>query len=58
MDKEISLEECTKALKELSNGKSPGSDGFTAECIKCYGDTCLNLCFKVKNMLSCRVSYQ
>ena len=34
MDSHITLEKCTKALKELPNGKSPGSDGFTAEFYK------------------------
>ena len=36
MDTPISLDEITKALKTLPNGKSPGSDGFTTEYYKMF----------------------
>jgi exonuclease III len=32
----ISFEECTKALNNMKNGKSPGSDGFTVEFYKYF----------------------
>ena len=31
LDVEIGLTDCSYALKQLPNGKSPGSDGFTVE---------------------------
>ena len=33
---EITLEEAGTALKNMKNGKSPGSDGFGAEFFKCF----------------------
>ena len=35
--------ECIKALKEMSNGKSPGSDGFTVEFYKVFWRNIKNL---------------
>jgi len=35
-DEEINIEECTLALKNLSNNKSPGSDGFTTNFYKFF----------------------
>ena len=35
-DSEITLEECSKALKELANNKSTGSDGFTTNFNKIF----------------------
>ena len=35
-DHPITLEECAKALKELANNKSPGSDGFTTNFYKFF----------------------
>jgi hypothetical protein len=35
-EKEITLEELGKALKQLKNGKSPGSDGFTSDFYKFF----------------------
>jgi len=35
-ENKITVDECSKALKELSNGKSPGSDGFTTEFYKFF----------------------
>jgi len=37
-DKAISLEECKKALYEMSSNKSPGSDGFTVEFFRFFWD--------------------
>lgn len=36
MDKQVSIAECSKALKALPNSKSPGSDGFTTEFYKVF----------------------
>lgn len=36
LEGDISLEEAGFALKTMSNNKSPGSDGFTAEFFKCF----------------------
>jgi len=36
LDSPISFEECENVLKEMKNGKSPGSDGITAEFYKQY----------------------
>ena len=35
-EKEIEIPECLNALKELVNGKSPGSDGFPADFYKFF----------------------
>ena len=35
-DAKISIAECTKALKELNNKKTPGSDGFPVEFYKFF----------------------
>ena len=32
----LTLEECRTALKSMSNGKSPGEDGFTVEFYRCF----------------------
>ena len=32
----ITLEEASLALRNMKNDKSPGSDGFSAECLKCF----------------------
>ncbi len=32
----VTEEECLKSLKNMDNGKSPGSDGFTAEFYKFF----------------------
>ena len=32
----LTLEEISSSLKNMSNGKSPGSDGFTSEFFKCF----------------------
>ena len=36
LEQEISRHECLKALKNMKNGKSPGSDGLTAEFYKFF----------------------
>ena len=36
LDSPICFEECENVLKEMRNGKSPGSDGITAEFYKQY----------------------
>ena len=36
-DADLNLEECAKALKELANNKSPGSDRFTTNFDKFLG---------------------
>ena len=36
MDEPINLAECSEALKGMSNGKTPGIDGLTAEFYKCF----------------------
>lgn len=36
LDVEIGLTDCSYALKQLPNGKSPGSDGFTVEFYKFF----------------------
>ena len=35
-DNKLTLEECSKALKELANNKSPGSDGITTDFYKFF----------------------
>ena len=35
-DKALTLKECSESLYELSNNKSPGSDGFTTEFYKFF----------------------
>ena len=35
-EKEITLEECSKALKKMKNRKTPGTDGFTVEFYKMF----------------------
>jgi hypothetical protein len=35
-DRNITVEEAGKALKQLKNGKSPGSDGFTTDFYKFF----------------------
>ena len=32
----ISFKECAESLKSMSNGKSPGSDGYTVEFYKVF----------------------
>ena len=45
-DQGISIEECTKALKELKNGKTPGSDGFPPEFYKMFWKNISNLVYE------------
>ena len=45
-DTEISLDECGKALNDLHNGKSPGSDGFTTEFYKFFWTDIKDLVFE------------
>ena len=45
MDKDITIEECAKALRFLPNSKSPGSDGFTAEFYKVFWSRISQLVF-------------
>ena len=33
----ITINECINAVKSMPNGKSPGSDGYPIEFIKCFG---------------------
>ena len=35
-DSKLNMEECTTALKQLANNKSPGSDGFTNNFYKVF----------------------
>ena len=35
-EKEITIEECSKALKKMKNRKTPGTDGFTVEFYKMF----------------------
>ena len=44
-DQEITLEECNTALKNLKNGKSPGSDGFPPEFYKIFWQDIRDLVF-------------
>jgi len=44
-DESISLDECKKALGEMANNKSPGSDGFTVEFYKFFWDDIKELVF-------------
>ena len=46
MEKNITIQECAKALKELPNSKSPGSDGFTAEFYKFFWSRISNLVYE------------
>ena len=45
IEREITLEECAKALRSLSNNKSPGSDGFTTEFYKFFWPDIKNIVF-------------
>ena len=36
MEGKITLEEATSSLKNMKNGKSPGTDGFTVEFFKVF----------------------
>jgi hypothetical protein len=36
MEGELTLPECLNVLKNMSNGKSPGLDGFTSEFYKFF----------------------
>ena len=36
LDMDIQIEECSRALKDMKNGKSPGTDGFTADFYKFF----------------------
>ena len=36
LEKDITMEECTKGLKELSNNKTPGTDGLSPEFYKTF----------------------
>jgi hypothetical protein len=44
-DEPITISECAKALLNLKNGKSPGSDGFSAEFYKMFWKTIYTLVF-------------
>ena len=46
MDEGITIKECSKALRQLPNSKSPGSDGFTAEFYKVFWKKIANLVFE------------
>jgi hypothetical protein len=37
MEGELTLPECLNVLKNMSNGKSPGVDGFTSEFANSFG---------------------
>lgn len=37
LEGKITYDEALTILKNMSNNKSPGSDGFTAEFLKCFG---------------------
>ena len=45
-DRNITLEECGKALAELPNGKSPGSDGLSADFYKFFWPDVKDLIFE------------
>ena len=49
----LTFQECTDVLKEMKNGKSPGSDGYPIEFFKVFWNqighlvvNCFNYCFK------------
>ncbi|MCP3901139.1 MAG: hypothetical protein GY707_15650, partial [Desulfobacteraceae bacterium] len=45
-EKEITIEECEKALQKMKNGKTPGSDGFTADFYKLFWNVIKDLVFE------------
>ena len=52
----ISENELLKALKNMSNNKSPGNDDLTKEFMKRFAKTWKNLCVPVLQKLSIEVS--
>ncbi len=45
IERDLTLEECSKALKSLANKKSPGSDGFTTDFYKFFWPDIKNIVF-------------
>lgn len=48
----IEIEEVTRAIEELNNGKSPGSDGLTAEFYKKCKNTLAHI---IRNIFNCMI---
>ena len=44
-EEEITIDECGKALKKMKNGKTPGSDGLSAEFYKIFWSSIKDLVF-------------
>ena len=45
-EKEITIDECAKSLKNMKNGKTPGSDGLSVEFYKLFWNSIKDLVFE------------
>ena len=58
LERDLQIEEIAKALKELLNHKTPGSDGFTSNFFKFFWPDLKELFLTVFSTLSKMVCYQ